>query len=215
MIGLSQALLVPGRPGLADQEGGRMAAPAHQGTLTPAGTTSGDLIPLLSRRLAAAGMGVDISCRPGTVELTIVGAVTGKSLLALEPGGRARWYYEPATGPGTSPATLTSIITYLLGVPPAPPVPSAYRSLPLKGQVGRSLQDRGLSVTLHVSEDLESFEATTDIDITSPAHPWFGTVRLSDDGALDWYCDLRAAFRGNPATLIDLITPVLRPAEPC
>jgi hypothetical protein len=188
-----------------------MAAPAHQGTLTPAGSVSGDLIPLLSRRLAAAGMGVDICCRPGAVELTIVGAVTGKSFLALEPGGWARWYYEPATGPGTSPATLTSVITYLLAVPPGPAVPVAYRSLPLKGQVGRCLQDRGLSVTLRVSEDLDSFEATTDIDITSPARPWLGTIRLSDDAALDWRCDLRAAFRGNPATLIDLITPVLRP----
>ncbi|HEX4254625.1 MAG TPA: hypothetical protein VH089_06030 [Streptosporangiaceae bacterium] len=41
-------------------------------------------------------------------------------------------------------------------------------ALPLKGQAGRALQDQGLAVTLRVSEDLESFEATTDIDITSP-----------------------------------------------
>jgi hypothetical protein len=67
---------------------------------------------------------------------------------------------------------------------------------------------------LRVSEDLDSFEATTDIDITSPARPWLGTIRLSDDAALDWHCNWQAAFRGNPATLIDLITPVLRPADP-
>jgi hypothetical protein len=73
------------------------------------------------------------------------------------------------------------------------------------------LQDRGLTVVLRVSEDLESFEATTDIEVTSPARPQRGTVTLSDDAALDWCCDWRAAFPGNPAALIDTITPVLRP----
>jgi hypothetical protein len=165
----------------------------------------------LARRLAATGLGVEVSRHRDACQLTILGAITGKSFVALEGGGRARWYYEPAAGPGTSPATLTAIIAYLLGEPPIAVGPPAYRALPLKGQVGRALQDRGLAVALRVSEDYESFEATTDIDITSPTRPWLGTIRLSDDAALDWHCDLRAAFRGNPATLIDLITPILRP----
>lgn len=63
---------------------------------------------------------------------------------------------------------------------------------------------------LRVSEDLESFEATTDIDITSPARPWLGTVTLSDDAAVDWRCDWQAAFQGNAASLIDVIIPILR-----
>jgi hypothetical protein len=174
--------------------GGAADAPAHA----------------LARRLAAAGLGVQVSRRRDTCELAIVGAAAGKSFVALDSGGQARWYYEPAAGPLTSPATLTAIIAYLLDTPPGPAIPAAYRGLPLKGQVGRSLQDRGLAVGLRVSEDLDSFEATTDIDITNPARPWLGTVTLSDDAALDWHCDLHAAFRGNPATLIDVITPILR-----
>ena len=164
----------------------------------------------LARRLAAAGMGVQVSHRQGTCELTIVGAATGKSLLALETGGQARWYYEPAAGPLTSPATLTTIIGYLLGVAHPTATLDAYRTLPLKGQVGRALQDQGLTVTLKVSEDLESFEATTDIEVTSPAHPRLGTITLSDDAALDWHLNWRAAFGGDPAALIDVITPILR-----
>jgi hypothetical protein len=82
--------------------------------------------------------------------------------------------------------------------------------MPLKGQVGRTLQDQGLTVTLRTSEDLESFEATTDIDITSPARPQLGTITVSDDAALDWHLNWRAAFHGNPAALIDTITPILR-----
>jgi hypothetical protein len=180
------------------------------GQLTPPGpaTTAVPAAGLLARRLAAAGLGVQVSDRAGTCELAIVGVARGKALVALEPSGQARWYYEPA-GPAASPATLTAIIAYLLNAP-SPASLAAYRALPLKGQVGRALQDQGLTVTLRVSEDLESFEATTDIEVTSPAHPHLGTVRLSDDAAVDWCLDGRAAFPGNPAALIDVITPILR-----
>jgi hypothetical protein len=165
----------------------------------------------LAQRLAAAGLGAQVSHHEGACELTIVGAATGKSFVALDTSGQARWYYEPAAGPLTSPATLTTIIGYLLGAPPGTASLPAYGALPLKGQVGRSLQDQRLTVDLRVSEDLESFEATTDIEVTSPARPWLGTITLSDDAALDWRLDWRAAFQDNPAALIDTITPILRP----
>jgi hypothetical protein len=164
----------------------------------------------LARRLAAAGLPTQVSCRHGACQLTIAGVTGGKSFITLEATGQARWYYEPVAGPLTSPATLTGIITYLLGAPSGVVSPMAYRALPLKGQVGRSLQDHGLAVTLRVSEDLESFEATTDIDITNPARPWLGSITVSDDAALDWRLDWHAAFGSNPAALIDVITPVLR-----
>jgi hypothetical protein len=165
---------------------------------------------LLARQLASAGLGVEVSHHRDTCELTIVGMAAGKSFVALEASGQARWYYEPAAGPKTGPAALTVLIAYLLNAPDRTASLTPYRALPLKGQVGRSLQDRGLAVTLRVSEDLESFEATTDIEVTSPARPWLGTITLSDDAALDWHLNIRAAFRGNPAALIDVITPILR-----
>ncbi len=174
-------------------------------------STSGDDTPAraLARRLAAAGMGVEVSTRLDTWEFTILGVTSGKCLVTLDTRGQARWYYEPA-GLSASPAALTAITCYLLGVPHDPARLARYRALPLKGQVGRSLQDQGLSVTLRISEDPESFEATTDIDITSPTRPQLGTITVSDDAALDWHCDLTAAFGGNPATLIDVIIPILR-----
>jgi hypothetical protein len=52
------------------------------------------------------------------------------------------------------------------------------------------------------------------LDITSTARPWLGTVSLSDDGVLDWRCDWRAAFHDNPASLVDMITPILRAPGP-
>jgi hypothetical protein len=184
-----------------------MSPTPHQPTFSPA--SDGPPAQPLARRLAAAGLGVEISRRRDTCELTIVGAASGKSLLTLGTRGQARWYYEPATGPLTSQATLTAIIAYLLGTPNNTSSLAAYRALPLKGRVGRSLQDQGLTVILKVSEDLESFEATTDIEVTSPTRPSRGTVRLSDDAAVDWRCNWRTAFQ-EPAALIDTITPILR-----
>jgi hypothetical protein len=165
---------------------------------------------VLARRLAAAGLGVRYSARRDECQLTILGVATGKAFLALGASGQARWLYEPAAGLADDPAALTAIIAYLLGVPSTPASAQDYRAFPLKGQVGRSLQDRGLAVALRVSEDWESFEATTDIEVTSPGRPQFGTITMSDDGVLDWSCDLRAAFGGNPAALVDTIIPVLR-----
>jgi hypothetical protein len=193
------------------QEGDRMAVPAHQTSSPLAGSGYAQLVPALSRRLAAAGMGVQVTRRRDACELAITGTPGGKSLVALEASGQARWYYEPATGASTSPATLTVIIAWLLGEPPIAPSPAPCQALPLKGQVGRALQDQGLTVTLRVSEDWESFEATTDIDITSPARPWLGTITMSDDAALDWHCNWQAAFGENLTAFIDLLIPVLRP----
>src|ERR1700761_5898836 len=100
----------------------------HQPTISPASKDAMPAQPLaqpLARRLAAAGLGVEISLRRDTCELTIAGAASGKSLLALATSGQARWYYEPTTGPLTSPATLTTIIAYLLGEPHHTPSPPA------------------------------------------------------------------------------------------
>jgi hypothetical protein len=186
-------------------------------TVVPHQVFSPDAVPgclpawALARRLATTGLGVQYSTRRDECRLTILGVATGKAFLALTASGHARWLYEPAAELAASPAALTAIITYLLGAPSTPASAADYGAFPLKGQVGRALQDRGLAVTLRVSEDWDSFEATTDIDITSPDRPQMGTITVSDDGVLDWSCDLGAAFGGDPAALIDVITPVLRP----
>jgi len=185
--------------------------------LSAAARSSTEPAQVITRRLAAAGLTVHSAQQQDRHEL-IIGNVPGaRSCLTLTGTGWARWHYEPGTGPATAPATLTAIIEHILGAPHATeaiPGVDAYRAFPLKGTVGRCLQDRGLTVTLRVSEDLESFEATTDIEVTSPARPWLGTVRLSDNGHLEWDCDYRAAFHGDPGALIDVIIPILRGVQP-
>ncbi len=172
---------------------------------------------VLTRRLAAAGFGVQSTRWRDRQELTVLNVTAARSCFTLTGSGCARWHYEPATGPATGAATLAAIIVHLLGAPHtagATPGVAAYRALPLKGIVGRCLQDRGLTVTLQVCEDWESFEATTQIEVTSPARPWLGTVQLADNGDLDWDCDYRAAFHGDPGQLADMIVPILRALTP-
>ena len=181
---------------------------------TPPGDAGSMMEPaqMLTRRLAAAGFGVHGTRWRDRHELIIGNVAAARSCLTVTDSGCARWHYEPASGHTTEAATLAAIIVHILGAPhtagTAPGV-AAYRAFPLKGTVGRCLQDRGLTVALRVCEDLESFEATTEIEVTSPARPWLGTVQLADNGDLDWECDYRAAFHGDPAQLADVIAPIL------
>ena len=186
--------------------------------------SSTDPVQVLTRRLAARGLGVHRSRWRDQDELIILNVTGARSCLTLAASGHARWHYEPRTGSATDPTTLASIILHILSVPTAAPAPPdvgsvsgdirrercPHQGFPLKGAVGRHLQGRGLTVMLRTEEDLESFEATTDIEVTSPGRPWLGLVRLSDDGSLEWECDWRAAFHGDPGALINTITPILR-----
>ena len=168
---------------------------------------------MITRRLAAAGLGVHGTRWRNRHELILLNVTAARSCLTLTDSGRARWHYEPATGHTTDAATLTAIIMHILSAPhtaDTTPGTAAYKAFPLKGAIGRCLQDRGLTVALRVCEDLESFEATTAIEVTSPARPWLGTVQLADNGDLDWDCDYRAACHGDVAQLADVITPILR-----
>lgn len=107
-----------------------------------AAVPDGSPVRVLARQLAAAGLGVEVSRHRDTCQLTILGAASGKSFVALDTSGQARWYYEPAAGPSAGPAALAAIIAHLLGASCSTGSLAAYRALPLKGQVGRSLQDR-------------------------------------------------------------------------
>ncbi len=167
---------------------------------------------MLIRRLAAAGFGVHCTRWRDRHELILLNVTAARCCLAVTDSGCAQWHYEPATGPGTDPATLTAIIVHILGAPhtaDTTPGTAAYKAFPLKGAVGRCLQDRGLTVALRISEDLESFEATTEIEVTSAARPCLGAIGLADNGHLDWECDYRAAFHGDPGQLADVIAPIL------
>ena len=167
---------------------------------------------LLTSRLTEAGL----TCRTHDdgyghgLHVTVLNAAHARSLLTAGHNGIIRWHYEPCTGPVTEPAAITHLVSHLLGAPASQPPSDNYRTFLLKGAAGRQLQDLGLTVTLLVDQDLESFDVTAHIHITNPARPERGTVRVSDLADIEW----DYPYRDTPATcagiLADTLIPILR-----
>ena len=113
---------------------------------------------VITRRLAASGVGVHGCGRGDNCELVILNVPGARSCLTLTGTGHARWHYEPPHGAATSAATLTEIILHILSAPHTDSDPGAdgYRAFPLKGIVGRCLQDPSETLTaqLEVLDEL-------------------------------------------------------------
>ena len=166
------------------------------GLLSRYAALGSDLEPaqLITRRLAACGFGVHLSHWRDQEELVILNVSGARSCLTLTSCGHAQWHYEPSTGPVTDAATLAAIDLHILSAASPPDRRSdvrairregcPYQGFPLKGAVGRYLQDWGLTVTLRVDEDLESFEATSEIEVTTPPAP--GSVPCGSPTTATW-----------------------------
>jgi hypothetical protein len=61
-----------------------------------------------------------------------------------------------------------------------------------------------------VDENLESFDVTAQIQITNPARPERGTVRVSDLADIEWDYPYRDRPATRTAILADTIIPTLR-----
>lgn len=90
---------------------------------------------------------------------------------------------------------------------------SLHKGVTLAGAVGRDLKARGLTVTLHVTEDNEIYTALAEIIITNPGEPGRGKVHLADDGWLYWEC-YADELPGGTAELASTIAATLTPTQP-
>lgn len=143
----------------------------------------------IARMLAVSGFGVDARDYGYGYgqSLTILSAKDARSLLTIRPNGYARWEYEPCTGPASSSVAVTSLILYVLDATGNRQQDGGdYRRFLLKGAVGRQLRDRGLNVSLRVDENLESLEVSAEIEVTNPARPARGIVRVNDLADIEW-----------------------------
>jgi len=71
------------------------------------------------------------------------------------------------------------------------PAPGCRCVVSFKGAAGRILAGHGMNVTVRAYPDQEFFEVYSDIEVTNPARPERGTVRVADDGSLLWRCRAR------------------------
>lgn len=188
---------------------------AHNAGTGPArsGQSLGQVARLVIDTLAGEGFGAQTREWEELWNLTITGVRRGRACLTVGDDGYLRWDYEPDWGPDASPAGMAALVQRLLGAPEPPGTPArddAYPAYPLKGAVGRLLQARGMKVGLLSYEDLESFEVVAEIEATNPDRPERGTVRVTDNGDVEWESHAQEAFGGDAGAVVAVVAPILR-----
>ena len=118
--------------------------------------------------------------------------------------------YTAQRNRSSNPADLARIVARMLGTDYNSPQQYAHlhRGVTLAGAVGRDLKARGMTVTLSVAEDDETYTVYAGIVITSPARPERGKVVLDDSGWVYWECH-GDDIPGGPADLADTVADLL------
>ena len=75
------------------------------------------------------------------------------------------------------------------------------------------MKARGMTVTLSVIEDDETYTVFADVIITNPAHRERGKVRIEDNGWAYWEC-YGDEIPGGPAELAATVAGILTPSAP-
>lgn len=117
--------------------------------------------------------------------------------------------YTPGRNRQTSPADTARVVARMLGTDYTSPQQYAHlhQGIPSPGAVGREMKARGMTVTLDVMPDEETYSAFVAIVITNPACPERGTVHLEKNWVC-WECN-GAEITGGPAELAGTVADVL------
>src|ERR1700722_13293667 len=97
--------------------------------------------------------------------------------------------YTPDRNREADPAGIVRIVARMLGMNDISPRQYAppHRGITPLGAVGREMKARGMTVTLDVMEDDETYSVFAAVVITNPAHPERGKVHL-ENGWVYWEC---------------------------
>jgi hypothetical protein len=113
-----------------------------------------------------------------------------------------------------SPADTARVVARMLGTDYTCPQQYVHlhQGIPLPGAVGREMKARGMTVTLDVMPDEETYSAFVAIVITNPACPERGTVHLEKNWVC-WEC-YDGEITGGPAELAGTVADILTPRTP-
>ncbi len=118
--------------------------------------------------------------------------------------------YIPGRNRRTSPAGTARIVARMLGTDYTSPQQYAHlrEGVTQAGAVGRDMKARGMTVTLNVIEDDESYTVFADVVITNPALRERGKVRVDSNDWVYWEC-YSDEIAGGPAELADTVADAL------
>jgi hypothetical protein len=116
------------------------------------------------------------------------------SEVTIRDNGSVEWEYLISHDSETDAAHFTDVVRGVLGEDVAHDrslLPARPRSMSLKGMVGWACGQRGLSASVEVVYiDPAFFEVWSEVEVTNPAQPERGRVRVSDEPALRWQCHI-------------------------
>jgi hypothetical protein len=122
----------------------------------------------------------------------------------ISADGAFAWDYRAIDGAWTDPAPITAMTLALLDAcqPGSGAAPLRYPGQTFKSAVGLAARACGMSASLaRVLKSPAFLEISADVEITNPARPERGAVRVSDT-ALRWEC--RIADPGTAAAGLDV-----------
>jgi hypothetical protein len=132
------------------------------------------------------------------------------SEVTIRNDGSVEWEYMLRHDIQPDAMHLTDVVRGVLGEDIAGDrsvLPAPSRSLTLKGLVGWALQQCGMAVSLDVVCIDEVFcEVYAEVDVTNPARPARGRVRVTDEPALRWECHIADPTRGIPGISLGEVT---------
>jgi hypothetical protein len=154
----------------------------------------GSAVHAVADGLTAQGYNVRDPCSEKAHCLKVTNARGTYCEVTIREDGAVSWECRPFNGSAADPAQITNMVMAILGGKNAEYQGTSPRQRPdltLKGAVGRALRERGMRVRLAiVDEDDEPCELYAEIEVTSPATPDRGIVRVTDDGVICWECRL-------------------------
>jgi len=156
-----------------------------------AGTAAAASLLAIADELTATGYGTHSPIWDGSAYLKITNARGALCDLTITTSGSLTWDYRSRDGSHVEPDQITGIVLDILSPGTSRPgaAPTLYPATSLKGAVGQALAAHGLRVTLKLlDQDHDLYETYAEIQVTNPADPARGTVRVTDDGDLTWHC---------------------------
>jgi len=184
------------------------------------GTAAAALL-AIADELTATGYSAQSPIWDGSAYLKITNAKGALCDLTITSNGTLTWDYRTHHGKHIHPDQITGIVLDLLSPGTSRPpgaAPTRHAATSLKSAAGQALAARGLRVTLQLlDQDHDLYEIYAVIQVTNPADPARGTVRVTDDGDLTWHCTTRQAGGITPADIAATLTRALTQAHhiPC
>jgi hypothetical protein len=199
-------------PGTTTTQATPESLPATPDSAEFATTLTGGPVRAMTERLTERGLSVRTTACEDSRLLKVARAGKAACEVIVADDRYFTCEYAAKRNRRSNPADLARIVARMLGTDYTSPQRYAHlhRGVTPAGAVGRDLKARGMTVTLSVTEDDETYTVFPGIVITSPAQPERGKVVLDDSGWVYWEC-YGDDIPGGPADLADTVADILTP----